>query len=215
VDGKSTSSAAVPIPVESLLGDWEGCRYDFHWYDDGPHARLLQWYQENQQDAPHLTWAGITASTDGGVDWKNERMGAGYVTGTALETEISFRASVGGPLSTLRTEGASLLQLLFNINNELSTPLLVFVDCLVLLDILQRWGQVSFHPHSADSVRFDVIFTLLNELASAPLVAQRAHSCALLGPAAFKLTRISTRLHVALGAAGVVRATASLVRRGT
>jgi hypothetical protein len=142
-------------------------------------------------------------------------MGAGYVTGTALETEISFRASVGGPLSTLRTEGASLLQLLFNLNNELSTPLLVFVDCLVLLDILQRWGQVSFRPHPADIVHFDVIFPLLNELASAPLGAQRARSCVLLGPAAFKLTRIATRLRVALGAAGVVHATASLVRRGT
>ncbi len=43
-------SEAVPIPVQSLLGDWEGCRYDFHWYD-GPHARLMRWYQENQQDA--------------------------------------------------------------------------------------------------------------------------------------------------------------------
>jgi hypothetical protein len=81
-----TSSETVPIPVQTLLGDWEGCRYDFHWYD-GPHARLLQWYQENQQDAPRLTWAGIIAGTDGGVDWKNEQMGAGYVTGTALETE--------------------------------------------------------------------------------------------------------------------------------
>jgi hypothetical protein len=110
------------------LGDWEGCRYDFHWYD-GPHARLLQWYQENQQDALRLTWVGIIAGTDGGVDWKNERMGAGYVTGTALETETSFSACVGGPLSTLRAEGASLLQLLLDLSNQLSTPLLVFVDC--------------------------------------------------------------------------------------
>jgi hypothetical protein len=53
--------------------------YDFHGYD-GPHANLLQWYHEHQQDALRLTWAGITAGTDGGVDWKNERMGAGYVT---------------------------------------------------------------------------------------------------------------------------------------
>ena len=158
-----TSSETGPIPVQSLLGDWEGCRYDFHWYD-GPHASLLQWYQEHQQDALRLTWAGIIAGTDGGVDWKNERMGAGYVTGTALETETSFSACVGGPLSTLRAEGASLLQLLLDLSNQLSTPLLVFVDCLVLLDILQRWGQVSFHPHPADVIHFDVIFPLLHEL---------------------------------------------------
>jgi ribonuclease HI len=88
-------------------------------------------------------------------------MGAGIVTVTALETETSF---AGGPLSTLRAEGASLLQLLLDLSNELSTSLLVFVDCLVLLDILQRWGQVSFPPHPADVVHFDVIFPLLNEL---------------------------------------------------
>jgi hypothetical protein len=65
-----TSSDTEPIPFQSLLGDLEGCRYDFHWYDC-PHARLLQWYQESQQDALRLTWAGIIAGTDGGVDWKN------------------------------------------------------------------------------------------------------------------------------------------------
>ena len=151
----------MAIPVQSLLGDWESYRYDFHWYD-GPHARLLQWYQEHQQDALRLTWAGIIAGTDGGVDWKNERMGAGYATGAERETETSFSASVGGPLSTL--QGASLLQLLLDLSNQLSTPLLVFVDCLVLLDILQRWGQVSFHPHPADVIHFDVIFSLLHEL---------------------------------------------------
>ncbi len=80
------SSEDVPIPVPSLLGDWQGYRYDFHWYDGPRHANLLQWYQEHQQDALRLTWAGITAGTEGGVDWKNERRGAGYVTGTALET---------------------------------------------------------------------------------------------------------------------------------
>ena len=83
-------------------------------------------------------------------------MGAGYVTGTARETETSFSASVGGPLSSLRAEGANLLQLLLDLSDGSSTPLLVFVDCLVLLDILQRWVQVSFHLHPADVVHFDV-----------------------------------------------------------
>jgi hypothetical protein len=61
---------------------------------------------------------------------------------------------------TLRAEGASLLQLLLDLSNQLSTSLLVFVDCLVL----QRWGQVSFHPHPADVVHFDVILPPLNDL---------------------------------------------------
>ena len=55
-------------------------------------------------------------------------------------------------------------KLLLDLRAGSSTPLLVFVDCLVLLDILQRWGQVSFHPHPADVVHFDVIFPLLDQL---------------------------------------------------
>jgi hypothetical protein len=42
-----------------------------------------------------------------------------------------FSASAGATLSTLRAEGASRLQLLLDLSNQLSTPLLVFVDCLV------------------------------------------------------------------------------------
>jgi hypothetical protein len=90
---------AVPILVPSLLGDWESYRYDFHW-NDGPAARLLQRYQEIQQDSRRLTWTGIMAGSDRGVDRTNELMGAGYVTGTERETETSFSARVGGPLST-------------------------------------------------------------------------------------------------------------------
>jgi ribonuclease HI len=158
-----TAGEAVPIPVQSLLGDWEGYRFDFHWYE-GPSAKLLQWYHENQQDALRLSWTGIVAGTDGGVDWKNERMGAGYVTGTEQEVVTSFSACVGGPLSTLRAEAASLLQLLLDLRGRSPTPLLVFIDCLVLLDILQRWGQASFHPQPTDVVHFDIIFPLLDEL---------------------------------------------------
>ena len=91
-------------------------------------------------------------------------MGSGYVTGTEREPESSYSACVGGPLSTLRAEEASLLQLLIDLRGRSSTPLLVFVDCLVLLDILQRWGQASFHLHPTDVVHFDIIISLLDEL---------------------------------------------------
>ena len=91
-------------------------------------------------------------------------MGAGYVTGTEQEVQTSFSACVGGGLSTLRAEAASLLQLLLDLRGRPPTPLLVFIDCLVLLVILQRWGQASFHPQPSDVVHFDIIFPLLDEL---------------------------------------------------
>ncbi len=56
-------------------------------------------------------------------------MGADYVTGTDQEPESSFSTCVGWPLSTLRAEAASLLQLLINLRCRSSIPLLVFVDC--------------------------------------------------------------------------------------
>jgi hypothetical protein len=39
----------------------------------------------------------------------------------------------------------------------------------VLLDILQRWGQVSFHPHLADIVHFDVMPAVAERLRRAYL----------------------------------------------
>ena len=83
----------VPISVHSQLGDWRSYSYDFRWYD-GPPARLLQWYQGSQQDALRLTWFGIIARADGGVDWKSERMGACYVIGTAQAVESSLSVYV-------------------------------------------------------------------------------------------------------------------------
>ena len=54
----------MPISVQALLGDWEGYRYDFHWYDGQP-AIHLQRYRESQQDALRLTWTGIIAGLTG------------------------------------------------------------------------------------------------------------------------------------------------------
>ena len=116
VRSPSTPAEAAPIPVQALLGDWEGYRYDFHWYDGQP-AIHLQRYRESQQDALRLTWTGIIAGTDGGVDWQKECMGAGYVTGTESEVETALSARVGGPLSSLRSEAASLLQLLIDLRD--------------------------------------------------------------------------------------------------
>ncbi len=42
--------------------------------------------------------------------------------------------------------------------------MIMFVDCLVLLVIVERREQVSLHLHPADVIHFDVIFPLLHEL---------------------------------------------------
>ncbi len=44
--------------------------------------------------------------------------------------------------------------------------LLVIVDCLVVLDILSKWGRTNFYPDPKDSevVHFDIICHLLMEL---------------------------------------------------
>ncbi len=67
----------------------------------------------------------IISGTDEGVDLKNERMGAGYVTGTERATETSLSAGVGGTLSTFRAEAASSRQLLLDLRDKSSNPLLV------------------------------------------------------------------------------------------
>jgi hypothetical protein len=41
--------------------------------------------------------------------------------------------------------------------------LLVFVDCLVVLDILSKWERTDFYPDPKEVVRFDVIRHLLTE----------------------------------------------------
>ncbi len=54
---------------------------------------------------------------------------------------------VGGPLSTMRANAAGLLQLLTCLSEKQQALLLVFIDSLVLLDILQKLEKASFNPH--------------------------------------------------------------------
>ena len=58
------------------------------------------------------------------------------------EPIMTFHARVGGPLATARAEAASLLQLLLDTRQHYihRIHLLIFVDCLVVLDILRKWG---------------------------------------------------------------------------
>ncbi len=100
------------------------------------------------------------AGTDGGVQWKQERMAAGYVVGTDLIPLMTLSAPVGGPfkLASLRAEGASLLHFVNKAAEKYGRHihLLVFIDCLIILDILHKWGRSNFHPRPKDIAHFDV-----------------------------------------------------------
>ena len=120
-----------------------------------------------QQDTLLHSWTGLVAGTDGSVDARTEAMGAGYVLGADTEPIISFSARVGGPLASARAEAASLLQLLQDVRQRFGSQvhLLIFVDCLVVLDILRKWGRNDFHPNPKEIVHF------------APSLRSSAHSC--------------------------------------
>ncbi len=59
-------NVTTPFNIPSLLGSWEGRRYDFHWSQEAT-PTALRLHQENQQDALRHTWDGHVAGTDGGV----------------------------------------------------------------------------------------------------------------------------------------------------
>ena len=95
-------------------------------------------------------------------------MGAGCAIGAQPVPIRVFSAPVGGPLASIRPEAASLLQILRDVaaNYDSRIPLLIFVDCLVLLDILRKWGRHDFHPNPKDVVHFDIISPLLTNCVS-------------------------------------------------
>ena len=109
-DSNQNRIAPQPLAVQQSLGHWGQNRYDFHWCED-PIPRALVLHREHQQDALRFSWPGdgLVAGTDGGVQWKQERMAAGYVAGTDPIPLMTLSAPVGGPLVSLRAEGASLL----------------------------------------------------------------------------------------------------------
>ena len=71
---------------------------------------------------------------------------------------------MGGALSTLQSEAASLHVLL--LKTPSTADLLVFNDSLVPLLILKRWGYSDFWPDPGDLAHFDVIILILALLCS-------------------------------------------------
>jgi hypothetical protein len=63
----------------------------------------------------------------------------------------------------LKSTACRLLQLLTRLSEHQQAPLLVFIDNLVLLDILHKWGKANFNPRvprPCDIINFDVIFAI-------------------------------------------------------
>ncbi len=111
-------------------------------------------------------WDGLVAGTDGSVDERTETTGTGYGVGNDRVPLMITSSPVGDPLASIRSEAAGLLQLLRDIATAYGTHvrLLVFFDCLVLLNILLKWGTHNFNPRLKEVVQFDVIYPLLLEL---------------------------------------------------
>jgi hypothetical protein len=115
-------------------------------------------HRDHQQDILRHCWTGFT---DGRVNWKNERVGAGYVVGAGQVPDEELAVLVGDPLNPLHAETAGLLQLPTRLGAGQLVPLLVFVDNLMLLDILKSWGKANFNPQSNGVMHFDVVLPLL------------------------------------------------------
>jgi ribonuclease HI len=190
----------IGLSLEAL-GDWSGRRYDFHWCNDRvpPALRL---YRQFQQDALQYTFTGLVGGTDGSACMRTDRMGAGFALGTERIPLLQFSAPVGGPVSSMRAEAASLLQYLRRVRAQFPDQhaLLIFIDCLVLLDILMKWGKSEFQPQPRDIVHFDVLVPLLTELRLWPgtvlLMKIKSHAGCLLNERADELADIGVKSEV-------------------
>jgi ribonuclease HI len=89
-----------------------------------------------------------------------------------------------------------LLQLLLDVRHRYSNcvHLQIFVDCLVVLDIIRKWGRSDFHPSPKEVVHFAVIYPLLQELrrwiGKVTLVKIKSHTGCLLNERADELAEL-------------------------
>ena len=79
-----------------------------------------------------------------------------------------------------------MLQLLLDVRQRYGScvHLLIFVECLVIFDIIRKWGRSDFHPSPRDIVHFAVIYPLLQALrkwiGKVTLVKVKSHTGCLL-----------------------------------
>ncbi len=69
---------------------------------------------------------------------------------------------------------------------------LILVDCLVILDIIRKWGHSDFHPSPREIVHFAVIYPLLLRqwLGKVTLVKVKSHAGCLLNEHADELAKL-------------------------
>ena len=138
------SDVNLPLRIQLELGKWGIRLYDFYSSADDP-LRPSKCYRAKQQDACRHSHDGPLAATDRSLSLRKERMGTSFVVvekpGSAVS--LQFSGTVGGPLAILRAEAVGLLYLLrkVKVHFDRVLPLLVFIDCLVLLQILQKWRR--------------------------------------------------------------------------
>ena len=184
-----------PAVVQRHLDRGGYHQYAFHWSADPVPPRLLL-HRLHQQDALRHSWDGLVAGTDGSVDESTEQMGGAYVLGAGPDPTMVFSARVGGPLASARAEAASLLQLLLDVRQRYGhhVHLLIFVDCLVVLDILRKWGRSDFHPGPKEVIHFTVIRPLIEELrqwaGNITLLKVKSHTGCLLNERADELAEL-------------------------
>jgi hypothetical protein len=122
------------------------------------------------------------AAVDGSVIRTREKMGAGVTVGGNPVPDLNLSFPVGGPLSSLRPEAAAVHEVVSIVPDD--SPLLIFIDCLVLLVILARWGQEDFWPDPEDIKHFDIIVPCIQLLrkrtAVTKFVKVKSHSGILL-----------------------------------
>ena len=196
---ESIHASRIDLSLEAL-GDWSNRRYDFHWCHDSDRVPpTLCLYRQFQQDALQYTFPGLVGGTDGSACMRTDRMGAGFALGTERKPLLQFSAPVGGPLSSMRAEAASLLQFLRRVRAIFPDQhtLLIFIDCLVLLDILMKWGKSEFQPQPRDIVHFDILVPLLIELRLWPgtvlLMKIKSHAGCLLNERADELAELGVK----------------------
>jgi hypothetical protein len=97
----------------------------------------------------------VVAAVDGSVIRAKEKKGEGVTVGGSPFPDLNLSFPVVGPLSSLRPEAAVVHEVVSIVPDD--SPFLIFIECLVLLVVLARWGQGDFWPDPEDIKRFDII----------------------------------------------------------
>jgi hypothetical protein len=195
MDGPTRSrgaSAHFSVLCSASLGDWTGRRYDFH-SCSGPCTKCPSFISSSSTRRAPVFVPGISGRHEWECGYTHGENGGRLRNWLGRLPLLTISAQVGGPFSPLRAEAVSLLEYLRRVRAQFpeQRALLIFIDCLVLLIILMKWGRSEFQPHPCEIVHFDVLVPLLSELRKWPgsvlLVKVKSHGGCLLNDRADEL----------------------------